>query len=224
MTGIHRLVYKTAIIVLHRPRGRQIVYICLICPMYKPLYCNCPIMLFQLAPPPPPRTFSVKCEGNLVCFKRRGQKSVPGCIGTGITSKDYCTHPETLITSPDAYGGCPPPLRPKQPCLLINTYTEFKRAVENASRGETIVFCEFTVTKTARDKPTEVSQTDIHIACQSLKKCTINGDGEHIKFYGNDAKGIIQGFTFMHATENAIRIWEGTNSYEQKICHCDFIK
>jgi hypothetical protein len=31
------------------------------------------------------------CEGHLVCFQRGGNMApVPGCLGTGVRSKDYC--------------------------------------------------------------------------------------------------------------------------------------
>ena len=35
----------------------------------------------------------MQCKGNLVCFKRHGLETVPGCLGEGISGKDYCTDP-----------------------------------------------------------------------------------------------------------------------------------
>ena len=29
-------------------------------------------------------------QGPLVCYKREGTESVPGCLGEGISGKDYC--------------------------------------------------------------------------------------------------------------------------------------
>ena len=39
-----------------------------------------------------------QCFGDLVCFKRNGTQSVPGCTGTGVSAKDYCHKPNEADT------------------------------------------------------------------------------------------------------------------------------
>jgi len=36
---------------------------------------------------------SDQCFGDLACFQRDGSMMVPGCIGTGVSAKDYCYKP-----------------------------------------------------------------------------------------------------------------------------------
>ena len=41
----------------------------------------------------------LQCEGELVCFKRHGRETVPGCSGRGKKGKDYCIDPHSLKSS-----------------------------------------------------------------------------------------------------------------------------
>mmetsp|Transcript_9057 Transcript_9057/g.18200 ORF Transcript_9057/g.18200 Transcript_9057/m.18200 type:complete len:840 (+) Transcript_9057:96-2615(+) len=43
-----------------------------------------------------------QCASGLVCFQRDGLTEVPGCAGLGISSKDYCTYPQTTTTTTTA--------------------------------------------------------------------------------------------------------------------------
>ena len=101
-------------------------------------------------------------------------------------------------------------------CIEIVTFSDFKQAIEGASRA---VFCgDFRVQKP--DAELLILTSDIQIVCQKL--CTISGRGMHILISGESTQAELQQVKFMDSDESAVQI--ATSSTKSKItfCGCQF--
>lgn len=111
-------------------------------------------------------------------------------------------------------------------CETVNSWSALVRLVNTAMREKqgSICFRPFRVMKPTGNRMTLNRPIDISCDKTSLSdQCIIEGDGHQVRIAGGNADVTITGFTFIGATECAIRVIE-TATKPVNLVSCEFIE
>lgn len=103
--------------------------------------------------------------------------------------------------------------------VSIETFDQFKSAIETTSDGDKMCFSDFNVLADMDDGPIVINKT-VHILCENYS-CGIQGGGANAIFHvkGNGS-AIIQGLTFI-GVQQAMRF---DNPNHNKVCYSSFLR
>lgn len=146
----------------------------------------------------------------------------------------FCIAMTKSVASADQ--GCPAPPVDSANCTQILTWNQFANAVN--LRTEQVVFCSFSITKSANSPHLVIEHNTSLICQQDDGKCIIdheasNGKRRFVKIKGPGAQVTMSGFVFKNAGDRSINdksyysaVQIGNHAGEgamQLFCDCDFI-
>lgn len=118
-----------------------------------------------------------------------------------------------------------------QPCIPVQTWTDFRDKVQDATTadgGQTLLFCPFTITRGSH-VPVVYITTSVEIACAVPRQCRLISKSRHFMINGLlGAKLYMQGFVLEGAADSSIQFLK--NSYQNfdpimhRLCNVEFVR
>ena len=120
-------------------------------------------------------------------------------------------------------GNCASEYVDRSKCENIVSWNDLRRTIEYSS--ESIVLCPFSLTKKETEPAIRVTR-GVHIVCQEMGKCIIEGPNTHIKIE-SQAPVTIEGIEFSEATSSSLVVSDLSLRFERQfheICNCIFAR